>query len=78
MMATGIASVTARALDQQEEAPLKSIALTLMQYPPGFDQLWDAEARSPESTRQVTEVVPSPQSKTYLILSPSGSVADVV
>ena len=71
--------VTDTELDQLEAAPLSSVALarTLNVFvdPEATVQVWDALAAVPELTRDVIDVVPSPQSNVYFTWSPSGSVA---
>ena len=71
--------VTDTELDQLESAPCSSVALarTLNVFvaPEATVQVWDALAAVPELTRDVIDVVPSPQSKVYFTWSPSGSVA---
>jgi hypothetical protein len=71
--------VTDNELDQLDSAPLSSAALarTLKVFvdPEATVQVWDALADVPELTRDVTDVVPSPQSNVYNTLFPSGSVA---
>ena len=66
-------------LDQLESAPCSSVALarTLNVFvdPEATVQVWDALAAIPELTRDVIDVVPSPQSNVYFTWSPSGSVA---
>ena len=66
-------------LDQVESAPLSSVALarTLNVFvdPEATVQVWEALAAIPELTRDVIDVVPSPQSNVYFTWSPSGSVA---
>ena len=69
--------VTDNGLDQLESVPLSSVALarTLKVFvdPEATVQVWDALAAVPELTRDVIDVVPSPQSNVYLTWSPSGS-----
>ena len=76
---TGPVIVTDNGLDQLESVPLSSSALarTLKVFvdPEATDQIWDALADVPELTRDVVDVVPSPQSNVYFTLFPSGSVA---
>ena len=71
--------VTDTELDQLESAPCSSVALarTLNVFvdPEATVQVWDALAAIPELTRDVIDVVPSPQSNVYFTWSPSGSVA---
>ena len=71
--------VTDTELDQLESAPCSSVALarTLNVFvdPEATVQVWDALAAVPELTRDVIDVVPSPQSNVYFTWSPSGSVA---
>jgi hypothetical protein len=71
--------VTDTVLDQLESVPLSSVALarTLNVFvdPEATVQVWDALAAVPELTRDVVDVVPSPQSNVYFTWSPSGSVA---
>jgi hypothetical protein len=71
--------ITDNVLDQLESVPLSSVALarTLKVFvnPEATVQVWDALAAVPELTRDVIEVVPSPQSNVYLTWSPSGSIA---
>jgi hypothetical protein len=78
-VATGPVIVTDNALDQLDSAPLSSEALarTLKVFvdPEATVQVWDALADVPELTRDVVDVVPSPQSNVYFTLFPSGSVA---
>ena len=75
----GSVMVTDNGLDQLDSAPISSAALarTLNVFvdPEATVQVWDALADAPELTRDVTDVVPSPQSNVYFTLSPSGSVA---
>ena len=75
----GPVMVTDNGLDQLESVPLSSVALarTLKVFvdPEATVQIWDALADVPELTRDVVDVVPSPQSNVYFTLSPSGSVA---
>jgi hypothetical protein len=70
--------VTDNGFDQLDSVPLSSSALarTLNVFvdPEATVHLWDALADVPELTRDVTDVVPSPQSNVYNTLSPSGSV----
>ena len=70
---------TDNALDQLESAPLSSVALArtlnVLVDPEATVQVWDALAAIPELTRDVTDVVPSPQSNVYFTWSTSGSVA---
>ena len=65
--------------DQLESSPCSSVALArtlnVFVVPDATVQLWDALADAPELTRDVVDVVPSPQSNVYFTLSPSGSVA---
>ena len=67
--------------DQIESVPCSSVALArtlkVSLVPGGIVQIWDALADAPELTRDVIDVVPSPQSNVYFTLSPSGSVAFV-
>jgi hypothetical protein len=71
--------VTNNGLDQLEAAPFASVALasTLKVFvdPEATVQIWDALDVVPELTRDVVDVVPSPQSNVYLTWSPSGSFA---
>ena len=71
--------ITDNVLDQLESIPLSSVALarTLKVFvdPEATVQVWDALAAVPELTRDVVDVVPSPQSNVYFTWSPSGSVA---
>ena len=71
--------VTDTVFDQVESAPLSSVALArtlnVLVDPEATVQVWDALAAIPELTSDVTDVVPSPQSKVYFTWSPSGSVA---
>ena len=71
--------ITDNVLDQLEAAPFASVALasTLNVFvdPEATVQVWDALAAVPELTRDVVDVVPSPQSNVYFTWSPSGSVA---
>jgi hypothetical protein len=71
--------VTDKELDQLESVPLSSSAfartLNVFVNPDATVHLWDALADVPEPTRDVADVVPSPQSNVYNTLSPSGSVA---
>ena len=71
--------VTDNGLDPLETAPFSSVALALTLKvfvdPAATVQTWDALADAPELTRDVADVVPSPQSNVYNTLSPSGSVA---
>ena len=71
--------VTDNGLDQLESVPLSSVALarTLKVFvdPEATVQVWNALPAAPELTRDVVELVPSPQSKVYFTWSPSGSVA---
>jgi hypothetical protein len=70
--------VTDNVLDQLESIPLSSVALarTLKVFvePEATVQVWDALDVVPELTRDVVDVVASPQSNVYFTLSPSGSV----
>jgi hypothetical protein len=70
--------VTDNVLDQLESVPLSSVALarTLKVFvdPVATVQVWDALDVVPELTRDVVDVVASPQSNVYFTLSPSGSV----
>ena len=65
--------------DQAEVNPCTSIVLacilTVVLVPGARVQIWDALADAPELTRDVVDVVPSPQSNVYFTWSPSGSVA---
>ena len=65
--------------DQAEVNPCTSIVmarmLTVVLVPGARVQTWDALAVVPELTRDVVDVVPSPQSNVYFTWSPSGSVA---
>jgi hypothetical protein len=71
--------VTDNVLDQLEAAPFASVAiartLNVFVEPVATVQVWDALADMPELTRDVVDVVASPQSNVYLTWSPSGSVA---
>jgi hypothetical protein len=71
--------ITDNVLDQLESIPLSSVALarTLKVFvePEATVQVWDALDVVPELTRDVVDVVASPQSNVYLTWSPSGSVA---
>ena len=71
--------VTGNGIGQLESVPLSSVALarTLNVFvdPEATVQVWDALAAVPELTRDVVDVVPSPQSNVYFTWSPSGSVA---
>jgi hypothetical protein len=71
--------ITDNVLDQLESIPLSSVALarTLKVFvePEATVQVWDALDAVPELTRDVVDVVASPQSNVYLTWSPSGSVA---
>jgi len=71
--------VTDTVLDQLESVPLSSAALarTLNVFVDleATVQVWEALAAVPELTRDVVDVVPSPQSNVYFTWSPSGSVA---
>jgi hypothetical protein len=71
--------VTDNGLDKLEFVPLSSVALarTLKVFvdPEETVQVWDALDVVPELTKDVVDVVPSPQSNVYLTWSPSGSVA---
>ena len=71
--------ITDNVLDQLEAVPCSSaaIARTLNVFvdPVATVQVWDALDVVPELTRDVIDVVPSPQSNVYLTWSPSGSVA---
>jgi hypothetical protein len=71
--------VTDNVFDQPDSAPLSSSALArtpnVFVDPEATVHLWDALADVPELTRDVVDVVPSPQSNVYLTWSPSGSVA---
>ena len=71
--------VTDNGLDQLEAVPCSSaaLALTLKVFvdPEDTVQIWDALADAPELTRDVVEIVPSPQLNMYFTLSPSGSFA---
>ena len=71
--------VTDNVLDQLEAAPLTSVAIarTLKVFvdPEATVQVWDALDDAPELTRDVVDMVPSPQSNVYFTWSPSGSVA---
>ena len=73
--------VTDNGLDQLDSAPFSSVALarTLKVFvdPEATVQVCDALADAPELTRDVVDVVPSPQSNVYFTLSLSGSVAFV-
>ena len=73
--------VTGNGFDQLEAFPLSSVALDLtlkvLVDPEATVQVCDALADAPELTRDVADVVPSPQSKAYLTRSPSGSIAFV-
>jgi hypothetical protein len=70
--------ITDNVLDQLESIPLSSVALarTLKVFvePEATVQVWDALDVVPELTRDVVDVVASPQSNVYFTLSPSGSV----
>ena len=74
--------VTDNGLDQLEADPFSSVALarTLNVFvdPEETVHLWDNLTSAPELTRDVVDVVPSPQSNAYLTWSPSGSVVLVV
>ena len=71
--------ITDNVLDQLEAIPCSSaaIARTLNVFvdPVATVQVWDPLAATPELTRDVVDVVPSPQSNVYFTWSPSGSVA---
>jgi len=71
--------VTDNVLDQLESVPLSSVAfartLKVFVEPVATVQVWDALDVVPELTRDVVDVVASPQSNVYLTWSPSGSVA---
>jgi hypothetical protein len=71
--------ITDNVLDQLESIPLSSVALarTLKVFvePEATVQVWDALDAVAELTRDVVDVVASPQSNVYLTWSPSGSVA---
>ena len=73
--------VTDNALDQSESRPFSSVALErtlkVLVDPEGTVQACDVLAVDPELTREVSDMLPSPQSKVYLTRSPSGSVARV-
>jgi hypothetical protein len=73
--------VTDNGRDQSESRPFSSVALErtlkVLVDPEGTVQVWDVLAVEPELTREVTDVLSSPQSKVYLTRSPSGSVARV-
>ena len=75
----GPVMITDNVLDQLESVPISSVALarTLKVFvdPEATVQVWDALAAVPELTRDVVDVVPSPQSNVYFTWSPSGSVA---
>ena len=60
--------------DHAETLPLESVALTFTAYVPACLQAWLAEAVVPEFLLPVVELVPSPQSMVYAMVSPSGSV----
>jgi len=70
--------VTNNELDQLEAIPLLSVAmartLKVFVVPAPTVQEWDALAVAPEATRDVVDVVPSPQSNVYITKSPSGSM----
>ena len=71
--------VTDTVPDQPESAPFASVALArtlnVLVDPEATVQVWDALAAIPELTRDVIDVVPSPQSNVYFTWSTSGSVA---
>ena len=71
--------VTDNVLDQLDSIPFSSSALarTLKVFvdPEATVHLWDAIDDVPELTRDVVDVVPSPQSNVYFTLFPSGSIA---
>jgi hypothetical protein len=73
--------VTGNTLDQPESKPFSSVALErtlkVLVDPEGTVQVWDVITVEPEFTSEVTDVLPSPQSKVYITRSPSGSVARV-
>ena len=75
----GPVMVTDNVLDQLEAIPCSSAAiartLNVFEDPVATVQVWDALADAPELTRDVVDVVPSPQSNVYFTWSPSGSVA---
>ena len=60
--------------DHAETFPLASVAFTFTAYVPACVQAWLEEAVMPEFLLPVVELVPSPQSMVYAMLSPSGSV----
>ena len=70
--------VTDNGLDQLESIPLSSVALTrtlkVFANPVATVHVWNNLTSAPELTRDVVDVVPSPQSNVYLTWSPSGSV----
>ena len=79
LAAPGPVMVTDNELDQLEAVPLSSVAiartLNVFVDPEETVQVWEALADNPELTRDVADVVPSPQSNVYFTLFPSGSVA---
>jgi hypothetical protein len=77
----GPVMVTDNTFDQPDSNPLSSVALErtlkVLVDPEGTVQACDVIAADPELTREVSDVLPSPQSKVYFTRSPSGSVARV-
>ena len=75
----GPTMATDNVLDELDSVPLSSVALALTLNVfvdrEATVHLRDALADAPELTRDVTDVVPSPQSNVYFTSSPSGSVA---
>jgi len=74
----GVFMVTVKASDQSEDAPWLSLAIALTWYVPASVQLWASVTIVPEATNPAVDVVPSPQSKVYSIVSLSVSFAEVV
>ena len=70
--------VTDNGLDQLEAAPSSSVARTrtlkVFVDPEETVHLLNNLTSAPELTRDVVDVVPSPQSNVYFTWSPSGSV----
>jgi len=73
----GELTTTSRGEDQREEAFALSSALAAIIYLPALCQEWAMLNALPDSVQSVVEKNPSPQSKIYRSLSPSGSSADV-
>jgi len=69
--------VKSSGVDQSDDAPLLSVAITFIWYVSADVHLWYALAPLPGLNSHVAVCLPSPQSNVYFTRSPSASFAEV-